>query len=158
MKLSIIKEIENGETEKLVFNSEIAELSCDNAKQIAFDTDAVFDLVLSKTGDTQFSKPREFFLQTLVDLLIPDKETKEMLQSCYNASNMIDKNKVSVAQLSVSCNSGRVKLSINAPEIDSGITLVSNKSRLKIGLGFTFHGGIRFNAGDIQCDELKFVK
>ncbi len=164
MKLSIISELISNDI-VLNFDSMTVETICEKAKELAIVTDAVFNLNLSPTGIIATDpnetpndlECKEITLSSLISFLSLDDDAKTTLQDIYTASNMLgeNKDKVSVSQMLISC-SGQIKLSINAPEIDSGISIDSSGSgNLKIGLGFTFKStkSAFFVPEDMSCQD-----
>jgi hypothetical protein len=146
MQILISKEAGIDNPEKFVFQSEITGGSCSNAKEIAVDKDAAFEMLLPGP-----EKPAiEVTLNSMIELLKPDEETENLLRGCYTPANMLQSDKIAVSYLSVTC-SGRVELSIAAPEMDGGKVWEPDSNHLKIGLGFLFQAGIRFLPGDMQC-------
>jgi len=137
MQIKIIKDIEPQGSEPLVFIANVEGKSCEDAKQIAQISDAVFELDL-KDQDDMISKDVDF--EAIMKILDLDDSTKKSMRDIYNSSNLIGsgKNMIRISQLSISC-SGRIKITITAPEFDPSVNIgTPNSSNLKLGLGFTF--------------------
>jgi hypothetical protein len=145
MQLSISRKTGNNNSEEFLFQSEMTDSSCSNAKQIALDTDVGFEMQLPGQEN-----PRLATLNSMIDLLKPDEETEKLFRICYTPANMIGSDKIAVSYLSITC-SGRVKLSIPFPEMNGGLVWGSNSGNVKIGLGLSFQAGIRLLKDDMKC-------
>ncbi len=151
MRVFITKEI-GSTSEKFVFSSEIWEGNCDLAKEIAVIGNAVFELEISEPKEPNALKQRIIGLNTLMDFLKVDEDTKQLFQDCYDPNKTNEPIQLSVATLSVS-SSGRVKVFISSPEVDSGLDLLPNSESLEVGLALTFQSGITFSKDEMNCKE-----